>query len=64
VEGWALNISAGGLRAVIFSSDLAVNRTCTVRVGAGEPRPCRVAWHKQEPDGQIVGVQFLDVEAD
>ncbi len=61
VEGWTLNVSRGGLRIVVERS-LRVEDLVEVVIGdpASPPRPGRIAWAKAAPDGQILGLQFLD----
>ena len=64
ITGWTLNLSRGGARLVL---DLPVElggEHVLVFGGGDEPRrrrPVRVVWVQDEPDGQIIGVQFLDV---
>lgn len=60
VEGWALNVSQGGLRAIV-EQPLEPGDEVEVAVGAGGvPRPARVVWVRPERDGAIVGVAFGD----
>jgi len=60
-SGWTLNVSRGGLRAVL-EQPLDPGLEYEVEVGeAGARRAC-VVWTKAEADGQIVGLRFLDVE--
>lgn len=61
VEGWTLNLSRGGVR-VIVEDALELGREYEIAIGEDEHvrRPCRVVWLRQESDGQIAGVQFLD----
>lgn len=63
IEGWALNVSRGGVR-VVLEDPVAVGCDYELRMGEdGEPfRPARVVWLHQEADGEIAGLQFLDVE--
>lgn len=60
-EGWTLNVSRGGLRAVI-ERELDPALEYEVEVGDGPARRASIAWSKGEADGQIVGLRFLDVE--
>ncbi|HVU04453.1 MAG TPA: PilZ domain-containing protein [Polyangiaceae bacterium] len=61
-SGWTLNISRGGARLVLEES-VELGAEYMVELGAdGEPRGVRIVWAQDEADGQIVGVQFLDVE--
>lgn len=64
VDGWALNVSRGGIRVVV-EEPLELGGEYEVSVGEEEhvKRPCRVVWVQDEADGQIVGVQFLDTNA-
>jgi hypothetical protein len=61
VDGWALNISRGGLRAIL-DEPLDLGTEVEVTIADGEPRLSRIVWIQEEPDGAIVGVEFLDVE--
>jgi hypothetical protein len=60
IEGWALNISTGGLRAILDEA-VPADACFDVVVGEAEPRPARVVWVRKERDGAIVGVAFEDV---
>jgi hypothetical protein len=60
-EGWSLNVSRGGVRAV-FEQPLDPALEYEVAVGDAAPRRACIAWAKGEADGQIVGLRFLDVE--
>ena len=60
ITGWALNLSRGGLRAII---EEPVDLGAQFLVGVGDSdvrRPGRIVWIQDEPDGAIVGVSFLD----
>ena len=60
IIGWALNISRGGLRAILEDP---VELGAEFQIGVGESgsrRPGRIVWIQDEPDGAIVGVSFLD----
>lgn len=60
LTGWALNLSRGGVRLVL-EEPVRVGEVFDIVVGdAGEPRAGRVVWVREEADGQIVGLQFLD----
>jgi len=61
VEGWTLNLSRGGVRVVVEDS-LELGKEYEISIGEDDQvrRPCRVVWLRQEADGQIAGVQFLD----
>lgn len=60
-SGWTLNVSRGGLRAIVEHA-LDPNLEYEVVVGEAPARRASVAWSKAEADGQIVGLRFLDVE--
>ncbi len=63
-HGWALNVSRGGVRAVV-EEPLRQGHEYHVTVGDEEsvaPRRSEVAWLQDESDGQIVGLKYLDVE--
>lgn len=62
-EAWTLNISRGGMRVVVEDA-IAVGASYEVTVGDGPARPVRVVWVREEPDGQIAGLQFIDIEQD
>jgi hypothetical protein len=59
IAGWALNLSRGGLRAII-EEQVELGAQFDVAVGEGPNRPGRIVWIQDEPDGCIVGVSFLD----
>lgn len=61
ISGWTLNISRGGLRAVL-EQPLDSTLEFEVAVGDAVARRACVAWSKAEADGQIVGIRFLDLE--
>lgn len=60
-SGWTLNVSRGGIRAVL-EQPLDPSLEFEVEVGEAPARRARVAWSKAAADGQIVGLRFLDVE--
>jgi hypothetical protein len=60
-SGWTLNVSRGGIRAVVEDA-LDPNAEYEVAVGDALPRRARIAWSRVEADGQIVGLRFLDVD--
>jgi hypothetical protein len=63
IEGWCLNISPGGLRAIV-EGPVEVDEELFITVGdSGSERPARVVWVRAERDGAIVGVAFTDVES-
>lgn len=61
IDGWALNISRGGLRAIV-DEPIELGAEVGVVIADGEPRPSRIVWIQEEPDGAIVGVEFLDLD--
>lgn len=62
LEGWALNVSRGGLRAIL-EEKVILGQKFDVVVGADEVliRPSRVVWVQEEPDGVIVGLEFTSL---
>lgn len=60
-DGWALNISRGGIR-VILEERVELGEEYELTVGTEEDspltRPARVVWVQEEPDGFIVGLEF------
>jgi hypothetical protein len=60
-SGWTLNVSRGGIRAVV-EEPLDPDKEYEVSVGSGGARRARIAWSRQEADGQIVGLRFLDTD--
>ncbi|HEY5960733.1 MAG TPA: PilZ domain-containing protein [Polyangiaceae bacterium] len=62
VVGWTLNVSRGGARLVVEDT-LEVGQHWELWVNdAPAGRPARVVWLRDEPGGQIVGIQYLDCE--
>lgn len=65
IDGWALNISRGGLR-VVTEGHLDLGEEIEVRdldPDTSSPRYlARVVWMQDEVDGAVVGLQCLDVE--
>ncbi len=60
IDGWALNVSRGGLRAIV-DEVIELGAEVRVAVGDGPARPCRIVWIQEEPDGAIIGAEYLDV---
>ncbi len=62
-NGWALNVSRGGVRAVV-EDPLIQDMEYEVVVGdeSVAPRRATVVWLQDESDGQIVGLKYSDVE--
>ena len=59
LEGWALNVSRGGIR-IILEDKVVLGQRFDVTLGSDEVlvRPGRVVWVQEEPDGVIVGIEF------
>jgi hypothetical protein len=64
-DGWTLNVSRGGIRAIVETPlsegaeyDLVVGDAAVTKA-----RRARVVWLRDESDGQIVGLEYLDDEA-
>lgn len=65
-EGWALNISRGGVRVVI-EGRIQLGQVLVVEGYDPDdmdapPRRARVVWCQDEPDGSVVGLEFIDVD--
>jgi len=61
LEGWALNLSRGGLRCIL-EEKVDLGGEYLVTLGDGDDvadRRARVVWVQEEPDGVIVGVEFV-----
>jgi len=63
-DGWALNISRGGIRVVI-EGHVTLGQACQVLgYNPEDPdapaRPARVVWMQDERDGAVLGLSFLD----
>jgi hypothetical protein len=60
LEGWALNLSRGGLR-IILEEQVQLGEKFDITLGSDElvQRAGRVVWIQQEPDGVICGIEFL-----
>ncbi len=61
-HGWTLNVSRGGMRAIV-EEPVQSGAEYQLLVGdAEEPgRKISIVWVQNEADGQIVGLRFLDV---
>ena len=61
-DGWALNVSRGGLRAIL-EEKVVLGQKFDVAIGTDEVmlRPSRVVWVQEEPDGVIVGLEFMSL---
>jgi PilZ domain-containing protein len=62
LEGWALNVSRGGVRAIL-EEKVVLGQTFDVAIGTDDllQRPSRVVWVQEEPDGVIVGLEFTSM---
>ena len=61
-DGWTLNMSSGGAR-IIVEDPVVLGGIYQARFGeAATQREVRIVWIQDESDGQVVGLQFLDVE--
>ena len=62
LEGWALNVSRGGVR-VILEETVELGKEFDVKVGDpdkdGTSARGRIVWVQEEPDGIIAGVEFV-----
>jgi hypothetical protein len=63
-DGWALNMSRGGLR-IIIEDQLQSGEEIRISIGDEDDadyalRAARIAWVREEPDGTIAGVEFSD----
>jgi hypothetical protein len=66
-EGWALNVSRGGIRAILDddTGKVELGEEYAITVGAGDPgsaqaRKGRIVWLQEEPDGFVVGVEYVN----
>ena len=62
-SGIAINASAGGMRLAL-EEPLAVGELCVLRVSTTSREMIehvRVVWTKEQPDGCLVGVEFVSV---
>lgn len=64
LDGWALNMSRGGLR-IIIEDVLVAGEEIRISIGDEDDddfmvRSARIAWAREEPDGTIAGVEFSD----
>lgn len=62
LEGWALNVSRGGLRAIL-EDKVALGQKFEITLGTDDVihRSGRVVWVQEEPDGVIVGLEFTSM---
>lgn len=62
IEGWSLNLSRGGIRAILDEM-VQTGEEFEITVGTdAEPRAGRIVWVRGDKGGCIVGVAFLDTE--
>ena len=64
LEGWALNVSRGGVRAILEEKvELGAEFEITIGEGGKSPltRQGRVVWVQEEQDGVIVGIEFISL---
>jgi hypothetical protein len=62
LEGWALNVSKGGVRVILeeqVEPGVEFDVILTGESGLDVEREGRVVWIQEEPDGSIVGIEFL-----
>lgn len=60
LPGWALNISRGGLRAIVEEKvELGEMLDVTIE-DEGLARRGQIVWTQEEPDGMIVGISFQE----
>lgn len=59
--GWTLNVSRGGARLVVEDS-VEPGSFYHLTMGQSAEREVRIVWVQDEADGQIVGVQFVDID--
>lgn len=59
LDGWALNVSRGGLRAIL-EDKVILGQKFDLELGTDEllKRTGRIVWIQEEPDGVIVGIEF------
>lgn len=62
LEGWALNVSRGGLRAILEEKVL-LGQKFEITLGTEDVlnRTGRIVWVQEEPDGVIVGIEFTSL---
>lgn len=60
--GWTLNISRGGARLIV-DERVEPGERYGLEIGQNASREVRIVWVQDEADGQIIGVQFVDLEA-
>jgi hypothetical protein len=63
LEGWALNVSRGGVR-VILEDKVDLGSEFEVTLGneqSAQPYVGRIVWVQEEPDGVVAGVEFRGI---
>jgi hypothetical protein len=61
-SGWTLNVSRGGVRLIV-EDPVELGREYELWIGDEQvKRRGRVVWVQDEADGQIAGVQYVDIE--
>jgi PilZ domain len=64
LEGWALNVSRGGVRVILEEKiEPGTHFEVTLIGGTGpgdplSPQVGRVVWVQEEPDGVVAGIEF------
>jgi len=61
LEGWALNVSRGGILVIIEDKvELGSEYEVTLSTGADPGSSCRgrVVWVQEEPDGVVCGIEL------
>lgn len=59
IPAWTLNVSRGGLRLVV-EEPVVIGGCYSVSIGDSAPRQAQVIWVREEADGQIAGLKFLE----
>ena len=69
-EGWALNVSRGGIRAILDDEEdigkIELGQEYEIFVGDAETttgRQGRIVWLQEEPDGFVVGIEYVGLSA-
>jgi len=58
ITGWALNMSRGGLRAIV-EEHVELGEVLEINIAdEGLRRRGRIVWTQEEPDGMIMGISF------
>ena len=69
LEGWALNVSRGGVRVILEQKvELGAEFEVTLADGAAlgdlpASRIGRIVWVQEEPDGVVAGIEFREQRA-